>query len=211
MALCPCPDPGGLTPLTQADCNQGGGQISKLAFQLKGADFFTDVADGPGIATDITDLAAWQAQIAAGDVVLTPSFTTGILGSGDFITRSGGNDTLEGATVVDGFSAADLTGNFEDMAQADYDALYPYICKNKIAAVYLLTGNSIRCLKKNASNFYNGLPFSTFGLKSLDGTGFGVADFNFIRVGCLLDSAELEDQVDLLGCHICAVYARQHR
>ena len=178
MGLCPCPDNSGLSPLSNADCPQGGGQISKLAFQLKGADFFTDEADGGAPATDIQSITSWQAQITAGDVVVTPSFTTGILASGDFITRSGGNDTLEGATVIDGFSSSDLTGNFEDMAQADYDALYPYICKNKIAAVYIFTSTSIRCLKKNASDFFNGLPFSTFGLKSLDGTGFGAADFN---------------------------------
>lgn len=178
MALCPCPDPSGLTPLSQADCAQGGGQISKLAFQLKGADFFTDQADGGVPATDIQSITAWQAQLTSGDVVVTPSFTTGLLTAGDFITRSGGNDTLEGATVIDGFNAAELTGNFENMAQADYDALFPYICKDKIAAVYLLTGNSIRCLKKNASNFYNGLPFNTFGVKGLTATGFGAADYN---------------------------------
>jgi len=177
-SLCPCPDPSGLSQLSQADCSQGGGQISKLAFQLKGADFFTDEADGGAPSTDIQSITAWQAQATAGDVVFTPSFTTGVLVSGDFITRTGGNDTLEGATVIDGFNAAELTGNFENMAQADFDALWPYICKYKIVAVYLLTGNSIRCLKKNASNFFNGLPFSTFGLKSLDATGFGVADYN---------------------------------
>ena len=68
------------------------------------------------------------------------------------------------------------------MTTEEYDALAAYRCKAEISAIYFLSSDGVRCLKKDSNNLFAGIPVASIFLNSVGLTGHGTADVNDFEI-----------------------------
>lgn len=120
-----CPLPAVIPSITQPECPEKFGQIQRLAFRL-----VQDPADAtPTFATiaDLIDKTKWTAALAAVDdkkIVITPFISGFVIPPGTPITEEGNNNnTVNGISLLQGFTNAIITGRFLNLPTVIADQL----------------------------------------------------------------------------------------
>ncbi len=180
---CECPLTDQSPDLENVTCPEGGGQISKHAFQPLLADYFTTTGTAP--ATDIDSQTAWTTAIAltANDpqrVQVTPIFVDGDISDASLIERSGDNSTYKGQTVTDGKGSVDVTGSYDNLPSAAYKKLAVYNCLSSASGVFIFTPSGIWC-GEDVGGFHNALPIGSYNINSRSGGQFGAPDKNTFK------------------------------
>lgn len=171
---CNCPAPTALTEIGLLTCGVDMNQIQRMAFQRIGTTF-------DGVTNDITDLADWQAFMAAVDdtkIVVTPLIGGDpVIEAGEAITNGGGdNSTLNGVEEVTGINPSDFSCFFNSLPSSVEKAMKALICEPNLRVFFFLQGGKIACQEVTAPEYegflLSGQPF----VSDRNNAGFGTKD-----------------------------------
>lgn len=170
MGLITCPLPAALTTIPASSCPVKFDQVVKMAFQRSGQTSFADL-------TALQTLATWTPLLAAVNstkVIVTPYFASLSFPPSE-AQEEGGNDntTVNGIPVYKGEGFVQITGVFEGLTKAQYQAL-----KKLTQESFNLSGGT------NLTVFF----FNRFGqiLHDMNGAeprGFALYNFRMATVG----------------------------
>jgi hypothetical protein len=171
---CNCPAPATLTEIGLITCGVDMNQIQRMAFQRIGSSF-------DGVASNILELADWQAFMTAVDdtkIVVTPLIGGDpTIEAGDAITIGGGdNSTLNGIEQVEGVNPSAFSCFYNSLSSEVEKAMKALICEPNLRVFFFLQGGKIACQEVAAPEYegllLSGQPF----ISDRNNAGFGTKD-----------------------------------
>ena len=171
---CNCPAPTTLTEIGLLTCGVNIGQIQRMAFQRIGSTF-------DGVASDILELADWQAFMSAVDdtkIVVTPLIGGDpVIEAGEAITNGGGdNSTLNGVEEVECVNPASFSCIFKSLPASVEKAMKALICEPNLRVLFFLQGGKIAVQEVTAPEYegflLSGQPF----VSDRNNAGYGTKD-----------------------------------
>lgn len=186
LTNCSCPAATAIGDIDKVTCPEGFGQIQKIAFtRLRGAsgrNSFTSTAD-------ITKLASWTPKLTAEDstkIVMSPYVNAPTSEPGDFLTYGGGNDTLNGVTIIRGLQPTDFTAVLREVPQDIIEQMKALTCEANAGnlGVFLFDGNGrIEAIQDETTvTTYYPIPISTLGVSDKGHGGYENPDYNNLKI-----------------------------
>lgn len=164
---CDCENaPAALTEIPNPSCKPRIGQIQRYWFVRGGEVIWDSVTPANNVpATIVGDLieeaAGWAVLFAAVNdtkVVKTPltGGNSGISGGEPITEGGGGDDTLNGVTLINGFTPSNVQMDFIDLAASSIEAMRKLFCEENLE-VYMIN-NEGKILHKDVAGIKTGFP-----------------------------------------------------
>jgi len=185
---CDCDNiPVALTEIPNPNCKQRIGQIQRFWFARGNQIIWDSGTPANNVPITITgdlieEAAGWAVLFAAANdtkVVKTPltGGNAGISGGEPITEGGGGDDTLNGVTLINGFSPSAVTMDFIDLTAATIEAMRKLFCEKNLE-VYMIN-NEGKILHKDVLGIKTGFPIiGEVVLSPKQNTGITVRDRN---------------------------------
>ena len=199
-----CPLASSLDDIPASSCPENIGQVQRYWFVRKGKviwDTGTPANNVPATIASTTPsaVAGWNTLSTASDdthVVFSPLIGgDSVITAGSTITfGGGGNDTLNGETLVNGINPADGSARFDSLTGAQITAFRKLACEGNGLEVYLISQEG-KIWGSKVGDLFTGFDCTNVVLGTMSNSGFGTRDNNVMTFQLPFDYDETKHAI----------------